>query len=139
MKESFLSRGQKQSLFNNFILRSEKMNVSMKYWKIGVYFGSIALAVGIGVFTTTAREVGRDSCNSSSPYVGNCKNIVNKPMCEFAYYRKVSGTGYHIGGDDNVCYRISAGAPADAPSECGTLLSSNNNNELGTSRSTDCE
>jgi hypothetical protein len=41
------------------------MKVSMKYWKIGVYFGSIALAVGIGVFTTTVREksAGGVPCN----------------------------------------------------------------------------
>jgi hypothetical protein len=28
----------------------------MKHWKIGVYFGSIALAVGIGMFQATAKE-----------------------------------------------------------------------------------
>jgi hypothetical protein len=117
------------------------MKVSMKYWKIGAYFGSIALAVGIGVFATTAREVGvgSDSCNSGSPATGNCKNLVGINICDITYYRKEAGSGHLIGGGDEICYAISAGDPADAPSRCGTILSSENGNSLGNSDTTDCE
>jgi hypothetical protein len=53
------------------------MKVSMKLWKIGVYFGSIALAVGIGVFATTAREkiAGGEPCNYRVSEEASCMEI----------------------------------------------------------------
>jgi hypothetical protein len=53
------------------------MKVSMKYWKIGAYFGSIALAVGIGMVYTTAREkTGGEACNYRVSDQPSCMEII---------------------------------------------------------------
>jgi hypothetical protein len=75
------------------------MKVSLKLWKIGVYFGSIALAVGIGVF-----QVGNEgvtigntlpSCNSYGLLTKNCKtdgvgNNVDECSAEAAFVLNVN-------------------------------------------------
>jgi hypothetical protein len=50
------------------------MKVSMKCWKIGVYFGSIALAVGIGMF-----QVGKEGGTIGSR--ANCVHNVTSNEC----------------------------------------------------------
>jgi hypothetical protein len=54
------------------------MKISMKYWKIGAYFGSIALAVGIGMFQATAKEGITIIGNSELP---DCEVVLHDPDC----------------------------------------------------------
>jgi hypothetical protein len=53
------------------------MKVSMKYWKIGAYFGSIALAVGIGMFQTGKIK----SETGSIAELPDCEVVLRSPDC----------------------------------------------------------
>jgi hypothetical protein len=53
------------------------MKFLIKNWKIGAYFGSIALAVGIGMFQTTAKEGMTMGMGSRA----NCTHAVQSNYC----------------------------------------------------------
>jgi hypothetical protein len=76
------------------------MKISMKYWKIGAYFGSIALAVTIGMFATTANQQGATS---------TCIQGLQSNMCPNQFC-----------GSYNTCQSVEAGKGAD---ECNTSTS----------------
>jgi hypothetical protein len=63
------------------------MKCLLKNWKIGAYFGSIVLAVGIGMVSTTAREGGVGGTPVGCTYLGY-KDV----PCSSMYTACTSGT-----------------------------------------------
>ncbi|MDR2170295.1 MAG: hypothetical protein LBP59_09150 [Planctomycetaceae bacterium] len=96
--------GDKNNLRFKTLTKGEKMrSFLLKNWKIGAYFGSIALAVTIGMFQTTARE--------GISFGGvECIHIVTSKQCP-------NGVGFTCGRYDTCKTKIDAPKGAD---ECDT-------------------
>jgi hypothetical protein len=79
------------------------MKCLLKNWKIGAYFGSIVLAVGIGMASTT---VGEGMTGSAA----NCKHYVLSDQCPTS----------HTCGTYNKCITKNSGGGADS---CNSAIS----------------